>query len=1300
MIWVATENGLNRFDGNKFTTYTHKIGDKHSLSHNYVSTLFEDSKGHLFIGTYGGVQLYHPDTDTFSEIPIFEDGTPYNQHVVAIVENNNGKLLVTGHRLVEMTIVNDTLKVKKISQSDDFVGIGRMIKDKQGNIWINKRYNNLFRYNPENQTQKPYLQGKASMAQTCFYEDPKGNFYIGTQKNGLLTYDSEIDDFHFVLDSQGRAMPQAICCLFAAPSGAIYIGTDGNGLKIYNPESREVEDSQLGNIIFNPNKLKIHAILQDRNGILWLGIYQKGVMMVLPQTNNFHYIGYKSFEKNLIGSNAITAIQVDKDGCCWVGTDNDGIYKLSVNQRQSQHYAPGKEQGASPSTISKLFEDSNHKLWFGSYNQGMGWINKSTGACSYINVFPNHTGQALSVFDIIEDNQKRLWIATLGKGLLCYDLKRNCPNSTIQMPQNLNQWINCLLITSQDSLYAGTYRGAYSINIAQDSLVAKQLFNNSIVYSICQSADGTIWFGTSEGLISRQAQTGRIKTYTRENGLCGNLIYSIQNDDDGRLWLSTDRGLSCMTPPTEEFISYYASDGIQGNEFCRNASFRDSKGSLWFGGTEGVTYFTPPNINTSSKQWDIRLCNFYVYNHPVHRGIKSGKYEIMTNAVFQSKEFHLNYNDNTFSLEFSTQEFDIPSEHIAYSYRLNNDRWINLVEGNNRISFNDMAPGSYFIEVKAHYYASTANAASFVVHIHPAWWNSSWAWCLYSMALIGVIAVIVSQTLARYRAQREIRNHILEEQNKEAKLQFLINISHEIRTPMSLIISPIQKLIKNDEDSAMRKQSYQLINKNAERILQLINQLLDVRKIEKGQMQLMFKEVKMVPFIEDICENFTQLSNKRNISLTFNHLESNDLSLWIDPANFDKILLNLLSNAFKFTPEGGKVEISLQHNEKQAEIIITDTGIGLNDKEKELIFDRFYQGHTTINSSIGTGIGLHLTRSLVQLHHGNIYASNNPNGEKGCRFIIHLPIGNAHLNKEDLVLNQQEDCSPFPITPIIEETTRNEPYEADFSTETKMRSKTKYNILIVEDDEDISQYLVHELSANFHISSCHNGKEAMEQLMRQQPDIIISDIMMPEMDGITLCKKIKQHINLNHIPVILLTAKTRAEDNIEGLNVGADAYITKPFNIEILRKTIENLISSRRSLRNAFAGKQEVNDQISTPEIQSPDEKLMGRIIKTINKHLSETDLSVKTIADEVGISTVHLNRKLKELTNQTTSRFIRNIRLKAAAELLHEKKHSIAEVAEMVGFPDPNYFSTAFKELFGVYPKAYMNEGQHNNIE
>ena len=819
-----------------------------------------------------------------------------------------------------------------------------------------------------------------------------------------------------------------------------------------------------------------------------------------------------------------------------------------------------------------------------------------------------------------------------------------------------------------------------------------RLLQGDVIYALYEDLHHNIWVGTSQGLKQLNPQTQKVRKYTISDGLPSNSISAIEGDANGNLWISTNFGISRFNPSTQTFVNFYASDGLQGNEFSKGVSFASTKGKIIFGSTSGITYFNPGEITSPNKKPEIRITDFYVHDKAVRLGMKSGRYDIVTTSVTNSDKFHLSHKDNSISIELSAMEFYSP-ERISYSYTFNSNTWVNLQSGVNRISFSELTPGIYHFQVKARDYNSYSEIKILTIIISPPWYVSWWAKTIYCLTAVIITIFIIVQIRQRYRARQEMLEHIHAEQLNEAKLQFFINISHEIRTPMSLIISPLQKLMATDYDTE-RQQSYNIIYRNAERLLRLVNQLMDIRKIDKGQMQLKFQETDIVSFIQDLHYTFAYQANTKHIKLDF-HSEVKELKAWIDPKNFDKVILNILSNAFKFTPENGNIQIRLcTGNDPNAaekalsryfEISIEDDGIGINETELERIFDRFYQiRNSQNNSNIGTGIGLHLTRSLVELHHGSITVENNQ-GTPGCRFIVRLPLGKEHLKPEEIDNSAVKQDSvhittALPTTPLIE-------------TSPKTHSKSKYRVLIVEDDDEIRRYICQELGRDFHMQECRNGKEAFTYILKKTPDLIISDIMMPEMDGMTLCSKVKQNINTNHIPVILLTAKSREEDNLEGLSIGADAYITKPFSIEILRQSTFNLIKSRERLRNNFQGNQTQKERMQELEIESPDERLLDRIMKVINDNIANPELNVEMVAETVGISRVHLHRKLKELTNQSTRDLIRNLRLKQAATLLAKKRQSINEVAALTGFTNVAYFSTAFKELYGMTPTAYMEQ-------
>lgn len=1294
MIWIATEDGLNRYDGTKFTVYKHNPEDKHSLCNNYVRTLAEDSRGNLIVGTHTGIQMYDPARDNFSHQAKWKNGKVFNSNIIDILERKNGEIWVTGNQLCSLSINEDGLTVDSLNLPIPMYATDYIIEDNNQNIWLSKGENGIYRLTHDNRV-KHYLTQEKGITIIDLCRDSNDNIYAGAMGKGLLKYDKNSDSFISISCKGEENLPIKTLC--SVSPNELYIGTDGKGVKFYNDDEQIITDYLFDNTYFNPKTSKVHSIIKDNAKNLWLAIYQKGVIMIPSRTNSFKYIGYKSIDKNIIGSSCITSFCRDHEGVLWIGTDNDGVYGITKDFTQNIHYSPTNDEWSVPSTMLNLYEDSDHNLWFGSFTKGMGKLDKQTGRCSYLKELSDENGKFVQrVYSFAEDCEKRLWIATMGAGLFYYNMRTGQLNYPHEVNEKVSKWINCLFKSSDNKLYAGTYDGVACVDLATDKFKSHTLLEHHIVFSMYEDKDKYIWIGTSDGLSGWDPKNKKVTSYTMKDGLPGNTVYAIQGDEQGNLWISTNAGISQFHKDSRQFINYYVSDGLQGNEFNKNASLKDADGTLWFGGMNGVTYFNPKEITNPSQKWNIRITDFYLHNRPVKKGMLSGRHEIIDRPVFEADNFYLSHDDNSFSIEFSTLELNCP-ERIVYHYTMNDDKWSGLPAGTNRVSFSNLPPGTYHFRVKAIDYMTESDARAITIHISPAWWATGWAWLLYFLVTAGCVYYIILQIYHRYRIRQEMMKHMHAEQINEAKLQFFINISHEIRTPMSLIISPLQKLIGSDHDNE-RQKTYHIIYRNAQRILTLINQLMDIRKIDKGQMVLTFRRTDIIPFISDLCDTFAQPAEEKGITLHFHHPESSVEELWIDPDNFDKIILNLLSNALKFTPKGGKVDISLNAKEDlhksdylkhYVEIIIADNGVGIPPQEAEHIFDRFYQIRNSKNSlNTGTGIGLHLTRSLVELHHGTIHVENNPEGQPGCRFIIHLPIGCNHLLPEEMETAESsgEQLPHNNQAVTVLPTTIQE-------NDSVQKARTAYRILIVEDDDEIRHYICRELSAEFHTAESKDGKEALDMMFKFMPHLVISDVMMPQMDGLTLCRKIKQNVNLNHIPVILLTARIREEDNLKGLENGADAYITKPFNIEILKRTASNLIHGREITHITQQGHQIQEVLLDKIECDSPDDRLIERIMKVINKNMGNEDFTVEMLAKEAGISRGHLHRKLKELTNQTTRDFIRNTRLKQAAILLSEKHYSINEIAELTGFANPNNFSTAFKELYGISPTTYMKE-------
>jgi signal transduction histidine kinase/ligand-binding sensor domain-containing protein/DNA-binding response OmpR family regulator len=1308
VMWIGTEDGLNRYDGAKFVTYKHANGRRGTLGTNYVGALFQDRGRHFYVGTRSGLQLYDGATDTFSDIPLFDVGRVRIQtNVSCIMQRRNGEVMVgtSGYGVYKIHFGSKGIEANRLlSSTPDLRLLYTMFEDSHRRLWLSTEDAVLFCLTPDGHLKRYTCKARAGQPAenvTAICESRRGLIVAGTAQ-GLYLFNATSGTFQPLGGSLHRTFP--VTTLHATASGDVWVGTDGEGMKCLNATTLQLTDRQFGFSNFDFSKAKIHAIATDHSGNCWLGIYQKGLMLLPSSASPFGYIGYKSLTQNIIGSCCVMSLCKDRSGNLWVGTDNDGLYGLRPDGKTAVHYRPGTV----PATIMSIFEDHGNGLWLGSYQDGMMHFDTRTGRCDRPLTLADDLGNPTRrVYCFAQDRNLRLWVGTMGSGLFCIDpathraVNANKGSGGISDRLN-NYWINCLLTSRDGRLYLGTFDGLACLNLRtmryETQLIEAPSLKRKIIYALHEDAKGRLWVGCTDGLLCVDRRSGLVQRYTTHDGLPADVICSIRGDAAGDLWIGTNRGIAHYSQRKGTFNNYFASDGLQGNEFSRGASSADAQGNLYFGGMNGVTSFNPALVRNDARRPDIRITGFYIHDTPVHKGMESGHYQIVDTAVSAATLFHLCHTDNSFSIECSSMDYACP-ERIAYQYTMDGGPWVTLRQGTCQVSFSNLQPGTHHFCVRAKNYTSFSATRQIDIVIEPAWYASLWAKMVYALLVLlaGWFTFVLLRR--RYRLRQEMQEHIHTERTNEAKLQFFINISHEIRTPMTLIISPLQKLMADDADT-LRQRSYHIIWRNAHRILDLVNQLLDIRKIDMGQMALLFRQTNIIAFVEDLCDAFSEQADSKNIKLSL-HAEVDELSAWIDPHHFDKVVMNLLSNAFKFTPEGGNIDLYLRCGDDEKaegplrhyfELVVSDNGIAINENEMTSIFQRFYQiSNSQNNSNVGTGIGLHLTRSLVEMHHGTIAVANNT-PDAGCRFIVRLPMGSDHLTAAELApaSDAAPDAQQQMVTPAV-------PQWAEGAADAEApyhRVKTRYRILVAEDDEDIRQYLATELSDEFHIIQCANGSQALDLIFSQAPDLVVSDIMMPEMDGLTLCHKIKQNVNLNNIPVILLTAKTRQEDNLEGLDAGADAYLTKPFSLDILRHTAENLIHSREVLRNRFTGSQDQQQrQVDVEAGASPDQRLLDRLMKVINANIGNPDFTVEMLASEAGISRVHLHRKLKELTNQTTRDFIRNLRLKQAARLLAIGHDNISEISERVGFSNVSIFSRAFKETYGISPKAYREQ-------
>lgn len=1308
-IWIATEYGLNRFDGLRFSNYKHVSGNSTSIKNNYVRTLFEDSRQNLLVGCIDGLMKYDSETDTFREIPMIRAGKRVFPHITQMQKLHNGEIWVvtTGQGIFRLDEEKQQAEsIDAIMRQVNYNFQSNLYEDSHYNIWIGTEGHGLICYLPDTQEVRvfryPVINDNYVSA---IGEDKYGNLFIGTQKHGLSRYEREQNRFVPVPYMGGEEL--SIYCLTLVDD-RLLIGTDGQGLKTYNRMTGKIEDYSINSAPLDFSEGKIHTIMEDRDKNLWVGLFQKGIVLMPKQENPFEYYGNKSIHYNPIGQGCVMSIYQDSNRHLWVGADNEGIFELDAEGRRLRHYQPGNNPRSMANTIMCMYEDTNGDFWLGSYTRGLAKLNRRTGECEYPLPVDNE-----KIFSITEDRHKNLYIATFGSGFYQYNLVtkelkhyESSKDETGDLTRNelANDWVNYIFCDSEGMIWLGHYKGISCFNPVNESFInyrkVNTLVEDRVGYVVQEDHAGNIWAGTTDGLYCFNKKTDELTCFTVADGLPNNVICGICEDEEHNMWISTYMGICKYDAKTGRYINYYAGDGLQGNEFTHGAFYKDEAGKVYFGGINGITYFQPSSIESVLKDTKVWITDFSIFNQPVRKNTRSGRHTVIYTSVPDANMFQLAHYDNTFSIVFSTLQYNNP-EQISYQYKIEelSNQWLSTEPGVNRVTYNNLLPGKYTFHVRALSHGNLSEIRTVKILITPPWYEMWWAYCIYAFLFGLLVLGIVNYILSRMRHRREIMKREHAEQLNEAKLQFFINISHEIRTPMTLIINPLEKLLAEKKGGEVQK-TYLMIYRNAQRILRLINQLMDIRKLDKGQMFMKFRETDMVGFIDDVMLTFDYMARKKKIHFSFEHVMP-QLKVWVDMNNFDKILMNIFSNAFKYTPEQGEITVILSTGRDSTrcdplkeyfEITVTDNGIGLDREKIERIFERFYQiDNDVTKSNFGTGIGLHLSRSLVELHHGIILAENREDAP-GSRFIIRIPLGSAHLRTDELE-DVEAVITPHTVLVKPEKTDLEEAFEEEEDEESKKagKSKNRMRILIVEDEEEILSYLKEELEGDYRIMTRKNGREAYDTILADTPDLVISDIMMPEMDGLSLCRKIKQNTNVNHVPVILLTAKSKPEDTMEGMATGADAYMVKPFNTELLKSTIANLIANRKLLKSKFSGAQQQEDKVQKLSMKSADEILMSKIMKVINENLSNPDLNVEMLAANVGLSRVHVHRKLKELTNLSTRDFIKNIRLQQAAALLKEKKLTVSEVAYATGYTNLSHFSSSFKEVHGMSPKEYM---------
>lgn len=1306
-IWISTENGLSRFDGRNFSNISFDRSRTNSIASNTVRAVLEDSKGRFWVATSAGMQRFDTEYSTFSKINLEDWSVPdSDQHITSIMEldiNNERRILATSSGHGVYILDAETCKIDHDIQNatnkhlpSKF--IYRAFKDSKNRLWISTDAGGINIINLDDLMNIPVqwdngLSRESKDIINIFAEDNHtGNILIGTTSYGLYIWDKEKGMVRRPKGMTGEnfsimsIIPNTILPRYGEHS--FLVGLENQGIKLYDADKESMSEIRFSNVPFNTSGWKVHKLMEDYQGNVWVGAMQNGVMIIPKSMYGFRHIdlGQKS---NAYDHN-ISVTSVISDGvrdCLWVGTDGGGI--ICTDNNGNSINLSASNSALSNNSIMSLVLDKRGTLWVATYLGGLFTYTPEKGFRQFKEQKRLGTDKIYHL--AYNHDEDVLYAGTHGNGFAKID---TAEEKLLQLwDDDSYKWISYLSIDSSGLLWIGTYNGPKAYDSRTDKITEYEIIKDKSirVNSIFESKDGNIWIGTGEGLVCMNRTTKEKKIYTEADGLACNSVSSILEDNDGHLWISTLNGLSRFHIESETFKNFHQHDGLQENEFNVRAAYKAENGRLYFGGINGLTAFNPHYVDNREKSIpSLYITNLNVMNKDVKYDPMNGGNNILDKHISEATQITLPNDADIFSVEFSVLEYTNPKK-VVYEYMMDGleKSWNTPIKGSHNATYTNLPSGKYRLMIKA-FYEGEPDKFSYKeigIRVLPPWYMSFWAWLIYISlgTMIGLTCIEFRNRRLALKAQQE------ESEIKEMKLQMFTNISHEIRTPLTLVMSPLKQMRENEKDPK-QKDLYNLMYRNSLRILRLVNQLMDMRKVDNGQMKLHFVETDVIYFIKDIMQSFDNLATNRKIDFSL-ACEKDVVNLWIDHGNFDKIIFNILSNAFKYTPDNGIISIRVIPQNESVEFIIENTGEHIGEKHIDKVFDRFYQVDIR-DAKMGSGVGMHLTKMLVELHHGSICVRNT---ENGVAFSIVLPSGYEHLSEEERTKPENhKDLYTKNIVHTEEHTgTEDITYSmAETRDDSIKQNKARKRIILIDDDSEMRSYLKLELQSIYNVEVFANGKDAWARISTSVPDAVITDLIMEKMDGAELCYKIKRNPGTNHIPVILLTSSSDENSQQRCIESGADRFFTKPISLDILKSAIAGAITTRETMKNKFG--RDIEYGYNELKITSNDSQLANKVISIIRKNIENSEFSVEELSKEIGMSRVHLNRKLKETMNISPSNLIRSIRLKQAAYLLIYNKVNISEVAYKVGFSTHSYFSNSFHDFFGMTPKEftakYMN--------
>ena len=1266
-MWFGTKDGLNRFDGYRFKTYRGNSNPIHSLGSNYIQSLHE-YKGIIWVGTDKGLYQYDKKSDRFSIL-----NEAINDRIAAIEHDEHGNIwFISGNILYKYA----TLKKETTTFNPNNYFIATSItRDANGEIWISS-LNKLYHYSEESLSFETISLTNDATAKTAYritviYALDKNNILIGTQEHGVLSY-NRINKSTTVLPFSTK---ESLFVRQFKKNGAneVWIASE-SGVFIYNIKTKKYTNLKKDfNDPFSISDNAAYSITIDKENGVWIGTYFGGI--------NYHQKQYTQFKKyfpknnqNSINGSAVREIHKDENGDFWIGTEDAGLNKFNPKTQVFTSYKPGTGKGSVSYYNIHALITLKDKIWIGTFEHGLDVLDSKSGKVIKHYSANDEIGGLRSnfIFSFYETKKKELLVIT-SVGIYKYNPVADNFDVLKFFPENMHY--TSFMEDKYGNYWAGTYRDGllfYNPRNKKKEVFrynykdTKGISNNSI-NSIFQDGKNNLWIATENGLNLFDKATRTFTKYNTKNGFPSNVFYSILEDDQSNLWITTSKGLVKFRPKHNSIKIYTTANGLLSDQFNYNSAFKDANGDMYFGNLNGMISFNPKNFTKNKYAPKTFITGLQINNQEVQATDENSPIE---KSISYIDELELKHNQSSFNIEFAALNYT-GAELTEYWYKLEdvNKDWVYLAR-NNKVFFTELSPGSYVFKVKSlNSFGVWSKEIAIKIKILPPFWASTYAYLLYFILICYGLFMIIrySNHLSQVKNNRKIK-HLNDEKEKEiyqAKIEFFTNVAHEIKTPLTLIKSPLEKLLKYEYEKPEIPQNLSIMKKNTSRLIKLVNELLDFRKTEIGGLKLTFVEANISSMVRNMQLRFSQLIEEKNIDFEL-ELSEKDIYAFVDKEALKKILSNLFNNAIKYSEK--KVIVSLIRDEKKLKLTVKNDGNMIPSHLKDKIFEPFFRVENMDNNS-GTGIGLSLAHSLTQLHNGS----------------LQLVFSEPEMNVFELImpLHQEEEFMLYDEQAKDLESNENKVTEPENKSE-------KTTILVVEDNEDLLQFITKELLPFYVVFNANNGEAALEVIHNENISLVISDIEMPVMDGITLCKKIKTNLETSHIPVILLTAKNSLKSQIDGLEVGADSYIAKPFSMEYLKVQSLNLIENRKQIMKYYASSP--LSHIKSIAHNKTDEAFLKKLDEEIIKNITDQNLSVESLSEIMNMSRSTLYRKIKDISDLSPNELINIVRLKKAAELLLNEDYKMYEIAEMVGYKSQTSFGRNFQKHFKMSPSDYIS--------